>query len=178
MDYKYELADRLATAEQKLAEYEQLFDVQWKRMQDATELWRAEAPQERELVQPDLGALLAWLIEKAGLKEPKAAPALSLGEQPHDPANCFYHHGSPHLGPCMDAEAYTRWYWLDGPGSRPVSSTAIALATSKLVAEAYAAREQRRAAGPLSGIEPTEAECPFDFSHTRHWCGYAGCCDA
>jgi hypothetical protein len=43
-------------------EYEHLFAMQWRRMQEATELWRAEAPDERALVQPDLGRLLAWLL--------------------------------------------------------------------------------------------------------------------
>jgi len=106
---------------------------------------------------------------------------VSLGEQPHSPDDCFFHHGRPHLGPCMDAEAFTRWWWLEGPGSRPMSSTAIALATSKLVAEAFDARERRTAPiepHPLSGIEPTGEKCPYTFSHTRHWCGYAGCRDA
>ena len=68
---------------------------------------------------------------------------VSLGEAPHDPADCFMYRGRPHLGACMDAEAYTRWYWLDGPGSRPFESTQIALATARLVAEAYQAKEGR-----------------------------------
>jgi len=37
-----------------------------KRMAQATELWRAESPAERALVQPDLGDLLAWLMERGG----------------------------------------------------------------------------------------------------------------
>lgn len=68
---------------------------------------------------------------------------LSLGERPHDPANCYMHQGQPHLGPCLDAEGYTRWYWMEGPGSQPLSSTQIAMATQRLVAEAFAARAQR-----------------------------------
>lgn len=43
-------------------EYQHLFDMQWRRMQEATELWRAEKPEERALVQPDLGRLLAWML--------------------------------------------------------------------------------------------------------------------
>lgn len=50
--------------ESKLAEYQHLFDLQWTRMQRATELWRAEFPADRALVQPDLGALLDWLIDR------------------------------------------------------------------------------------------------------------------
>jgi hypothetical protein len=77
-------------------------------------------------------------------------PPLTLGEQPHDPANCFAHRGRPHLGPCMDAEAFTRWYWTEGPGSEPLAAEQIALATQRLVAEAYAAREQRQRWGQPS----------------------------
>ena len=89
-------------------------------------------------------------IERLDVAAPESEPVsvkaevpLSLGEQPHDPADCFMHRGRPHLGPCLDAEAYTRWYWLDGPGSRPFESTQIALATARLVAEAYQAKEER-----------------------------------
>lgn len=52
-------------ARAELAELQQLFDLQWRRMGDATALWRAEAPQERALLQPDLGALLEWLMARA-----------------------------------------------------------------------------------------------------------------
>jgi hypothetical protein len=31
---------------------------------------------------------------------------------------------------------------------------------------------------PLSGIDPVEPVCPYNFAHTRHWCGYEGCRDA
>jgi hypothetical protein len=31
---------------------------------------------------------------------------------------------------------------------------------------------------PLNGIEAAEPKCPFEFAHTRHWCGYEGCRDA
>jgi hypothetical protein len=153
----YALADRLAAAEQRLAEYDQLFDIQWKRMQHATELWRAEAPQERALVQPDLGNLLAWLIEKAGMTQ-RVEPVVSLGEQPHDPGNCFMNHGRPHLGPCMDAEAFTRWFWMEGPGSQPVSSTHIAIATQQLVREAFEARTERQERQRLAANERFLAE--------------------
>jgi hypothetical protein len=102
---------------------------------------------------------------------------LSLGEQPHSPADCYMYRGRPHLGACLDAEGFTRWYWMEGPGAEPMSSTQIALAMQRLVAEAFEARE-KRTRGPLSGIEPTEPTCPFTFAHTRHWCGYPECRDA
>lgn len=52
-------------ARAELAEYQQLFQLQWRRTAAATALWRAESPAERELTQPDLGALLAWLMQRA-----------------------------------------------------------------------------------------------------------------
>lgn len=50
---------------EKVAEYRQLFDMQWKRMAEATERWRAEDPDVRALIMPDLGALLTWLMAAA-----------------------------------------------------------------------------------------------------------------
>jgi hypothetical protein len=46
------------------AEHQQLFDLQWTRTQEATALWRQEAPDERALITPDLGVLLTWLMDK------------------------------------------------------------------------------------------------------------------
>lgn len=45
-------------------ELEYLFNKQWDRMRDAVALWREENPNERELLSPDLGALLEWLMER------------------------------------------------------------------------------------------------------------------
>lgn len=53
-------ADALADRE----DLQELFDLQHRRMGAATELWRAEEPDERALVSPDLGALLEWLMER------------------------------------------------------------------------------------------------------------------
>jgi hypothetical protein len=41
-----------------------LFELQYTRMTEASALWRAESPEERHNVMPDLGALLTWLMEK------------------------------------------------------------------------------------------------------------------
>lgn len=41
-----------------------LFDAQWARSREADEMWRAEKPEERALVWPDLGVLLAWLMDR------------------------------------------------------------------------------------------------------------------
>lgn len=47
------------------SELRSLFQLQWKRMDEATERWRAEDPQARARVQPDLGNLLSWLMDDA-----------------------------------------------------------------------------------------------------------------
>lgn len=39
--------------------------LQWKRSREAVERWRAEDPEARALVIPDLGALLQWLMDDA-----------------------------------------------------------------------------------------------------------------
>jgi hypothetical protein len=57
-------AAEVARLQAKLKDYEQLFDLQWSRSQQADALWRAEAPADRANVMPDLGDLLEWLIER------------------------------------------------------------------------------------------------------------------
>lgn len=49
----------------ELDELRSLFAMQWQRMQSATERWRAEDPEARELIMPDLGELLGWLMAEA-----------------------------------------------------------------------------------------------------------------
>lgn len=51
-------------------ELEALFRLQETRMSEAVAAWRAEDPENRQLVMPDLGALLEWLMIRAGLKDP------------------------------------------------------------------------------------------------------------
>lgn len=58
---------RATDAERELSELRVVFRMQQKRMQEATAAWRAEWPEEREPIMPDLGDLLTWLMEKAGL---------------------------------------------------------------------------------------------------------------
>jgi len=53
------------------------FALQAKRMQKAIDLWRAESPKERELIQPDLGALLDWLIAQRSASEASLSRALN-----------------------------------------------------------------------------------------------------
>lgn len=45
-------------------EYDDLFGLQHTRDAEAVALWRAEDPEARALVVPDLGNLLEWLIER------------------------------------------------------------------------------------------------------------------
>lgn len=47
------------------ADFEHLFELQWKRSQEAIKHWQKENDPE---VHPDLGHLLEWLMKKAGLK--------------------------------------------------------------------------------------------------------------
>lgn len=54
-----------AEALEELAEYRALQKVQWRRMAEATERWRAEDPEGRALILPDLGVLLRWLMDDA-----------------------------------------------------------------------------------------------------------------
>ncbi len=63
-----ELADAIAArdaARVDAAALQALFDLQWTRMGEATAMWRAEKPDERALIMPDLGDLLAWLMARA-----------------------------------------------------------------------------------------------------------------
>jgi hypothetical protein len=53
----------LREAASTITEYDQLFDLQWKRMGEATTAWRAAHPGKDD-VQPDLGTLLTWLLDR------------------------------------------------------------------------------------------------------------------
>jgi hypothetical protein len=66
--YEPVVLDLIAAAEslrEQVGEFRHLFDMQWKRMGEATNRWRAEDPAARELISPDLGALLEWLMNDA-----------------------------------------------------------------------------------------------------------------
>jgi hypothetical protein len=51
--------------ERENADLRALFEMQWRRMGEATDRWRAEDPEARALVMPDLGDLLQWLMGDA-----------------------------------------------------------------------------------------------------------------
>lgn len=51
--------------QEELAELRRLFELQWARSQEATARWRAEDPETRAAVLPDLGVLLKWLMDDA-----------------------------------------------------------------------------------------------------------------
>ncbi len=57
------LLDTYALALDRIAEYDALFNLQWTRMGEATEIWRKFNPG-NDLVLPDLGELLTWLLER------------------------------------------------------------------------------------------------------------------
>lgn len=50
---------------QELHELRALFELQQRRMREATARWRDEDPEARALVLPDLGDLLKWLMDDA-----------------------------------------------------------------------------------------------------------------
>jgi hypothetical protein len=94
----------------KVTEYEQLFELQWNRSVEADALWRAEDPEARANIRPDLGVLLTWLMERAN---PKAdAVKLKATQQvlaererellelkgPCSNSDCHLHYA--HAGPC------------------------------------------------------------------------------
>ena len=60
----------------RAGELQDLFDLQYTRMGEATEAWRAEAPEERELIQPDLGDLLTWLLARSTGLSPELRQAI------------------------------------------------------------------------------------------------------
>jgi len=74
-------ADALATRDARIAELterneklEHLFDIQWKRTREAGELWRQAHPG-NELVSPDLGELVKWLMDRATAAEERLKEA-------------------------------------------------------------------------------------------------------
>jgi hypothetical protein len=76
----------LTAARSEVDEYRQVFELGWSRTQEATELWRAESPEERGLTQPDLGVLLSWLIQRGDTaRRDGAADALEWAHRQHDP---------------------------------------------------------------------------------------------
>ena len=59
------LVELLTETNAKVSEYDHLFDLQVKRMHEASELWRAAQPEGEEFCMPDLGELLTWLMKQA-----------------------------------------------------------------------------------------------------------------
>ena len=55
--------ERIAELERELAEYESLFELQSKRLDEATAAWRAAHPGHDDML-PDLGRLLEWLMSE------------------------------------------------------------------------------------------------------------------
>lgn len=57
---------RLAKVEEAVAEYDHLFELRWKQEMEYIHLWQNETG--KTMVWPDYGETLAWLAQKAGLK--------------------------------------------------------------------------------------------------------------
>lgn len=83
------LARRLHSAQAQLKEYEQLFDLQWSRSQQAIALWQAESPAERANTWPDLGKLLEWLIERGNSEVPEPCQPIGCDNGYHLPGCAF-----------------------------------------------------------------------------------------
>lgn len=64
VDKVYEIEEKC----QSCKENEALFDLQWKRSMEATKLWQKENDPE---IWPNLGKLLEWLMDKAGMEYEK-----------------------------------------------------------------------------------------------------------
>jgi hypothetical protein len=65
----------------ELIETRALFDLEWTRMGEATERWRAEDPEARALIMPDLGALLKWLMDDADRARADSTPSPAGGRR-------------------------------------------------------------------------------------------------
>ena len=82
-DFMWKVADeikRLKELEEEAISLKQLFDQQWKRTREAGELWRQAHPG-NDLVNPDLGELVRWLMSRADAAEAKLAEAMKVIER-------------------------------------------------------------------------------------------------
>lgn len=64
-DRDVDIAFQTADVDDELRNMRHLFDMQQRRMHAATARWRAEDPETRALIMPDLGDLLQWLMDDA-----------------------------------------------------------------------------------------------------------------
>lgn len=60
-----DVVDRIPELLAEVRDHRALLDLQYRRMAEATDRWRAEDPEARALVMPDLGDLLRWLMDDA-----------------------------------------------------------------------------------------------------------------
>lgn len=67
----YKIRLQFNAANTKIAEYDSLFALQFKRMGEATAMWRARNGG-NELISPDLGVLLTWLMDSVKSERAKA----------------------------------------------------------------------------------------------------------
>lgn len=64
-DQRVDIAFTTADVDDELRDLRHLFEIQQRRMREATERWRAEDPATRAHILPDLGDLLTWLMRDA-----------------------------------------------------------------------------------------------------------------
>lgn len=105
--------------EERNEKLERLFDKQWTRTRMAHRHWRQAHPG-NELVNPDLGELVQWLMDKAGLSEMKRVSRFEWGVLLRKGSLWIGAHWSPqnkrlclNLLPCV-----TIWFAMPG-GLRP-----------------------------------------------------------
>lgn len=73
-----DLRDKVAKLKQDNEEYERLFELQGKRLGEATKAWREETGE--HLTSPDLGDLLGWLLRRRqGTYEPRGGSCVCRG---------------------------------------------------------------------------------------------------
>jgi hypothetical protein len=58
------LTEQVIKLKQELAEYKSTFKLMWDANTRGIKLWRDENPNERELVWPDQGRLVKWLLDQ------------------------------------------------------------------------------------------------------------------
>jgi hypothetical protein len=88
------LAERDQAAE--LTELRALFQLQWTRSREADARWRAEDPEARANVWPDLGVLLKWLMDDADQARAELAIATRDNRRQGQPKGWLIEHVDHH----------------------------------------------------------------------------------
>lgn len=108
-------------AEEDVTDIRLLFEIQQTRMREATERWRAEDPEARAQVLPDLGALLRWLMDDADKARHDHAVELIRALYALHPTGGPLHVALDDLNLDDDRLPITPAYAIPGYGPRPAS---------------------------------------------------------